>query len=100
MAHVALPHSHEIEAPALHPALLASVLVAGHAVKHMYNSGFYLIVPEIARAFGLSNTAIGFLNTSRSFAGSASNLPAGFIADRFSNRWGRILGAGMMVIGL
>src|SRR5713226_8992769 len=95
-----LPRHTEIRAPALHPALLASVLVAGHAVKHTYNSGFYLIVPEIARALNLSNTSVGFLNTARGFASSSSNLPAGFVADRFSNRWGRILSITMVVIGI
>jgi MFS family permease len=84
----------------LNPRVLASVLVAGHAVKHTYNSGFFLILPEIARELSLSNTSIGFLNTARSFAGSGANLPAGFVADRFSNRWGRILGGAMITIGI
>lgn len=87
------------EPSAVHPGVLASVLVAGHGIKHAYNSGFFLILPEIARAFDLSNSSIGLLNTARTFAGSASNLPAGFVADRFSNRWGRILGLAMVVIG-
>lgn len=96
----ALPPPAEVRAPALHPALLATILVAGHAVKHTYNSGFFLILPEIARALSLNNTSVGFLNTARGFAGSGSNLPAGFVADRFSDRWGRILGVAMIVIGI
>ncbi|MSQ24440.1 MAG: MFS transporter [Chloroflexi bacterium] len=95
-----LPRPLAVPVPALPPAVLATLLVAGHAVKHTYNSGFFLILPEIARALNLSNTSIGFLNTARSFAGSGSNLPAGFVADRFSNRWGRILGVAMVVIGI
>ena len=63
-------------------------------------SGFFLILPEIARALSLSNTSVGFLNTARSFAGSGSNLPAGFVADRFSRRWGLILGGAMITIGV
>ena len=100
MNRTALPRDVDGPAPDLHPTVLASVLVAGHAVKHLYNSGFFLILPEIARALNLSNTSVGFLNTARGFAGSGSNLPAGFVADRFSNRWGRILGAAMIVIGI
>jgi MFS family permease len=91
---------HGDDQPQLHPAVLASVLVTGHAVKHIYNSGFFLILPEIARELSLSNTSVGFLNTARSFAGSGSNIPAGFVADRFSNHWGRILGIAMVVIGV
>ena len=97
---IAFPKTKEIRAPALPRPLLAAVLVAGHAVKHAYNSGFLLILPEIARALNLSNTSVGFLNTARGFAGSGSNLPAGFVADRFSNRWGRILGIAMASIGI
>ena len=85
---------------ALQPGGLAGLLVAGHAVKHVYNSGFFLILPEIARALNLNNTSVGFLNTARSFAGSGSNLPAGFLADRFSDRWGLILGTAMITIGV
>lgn len=96
----ALPRDAKSDAPALHPAVLATVLVVGHAVKHTYNSGFFLILPEIARALNLSNTSVGLLNTARSFAGSGSNLPAGFVADRFSHHWGRILGLAMIVIGV
>ncbi|MSQ09786.1 MAG: MFS transporter [Dehalococcoidia bacterium] len=94
------PHSHPaVQAPAMHPGLLAFILVAGHAIKHMYNQGFNLILPEIARALDLNNTAIGTLGAARSLSGSLSNLPAGFISDRYSHRWGRILGVLMLVIG-
>ncbi|MFN0072569.1 MAG: MFS transporter [Chloroflexota bacterium] len=87
-------------APALHPAVLATVLVAGHAIKHMYNSGFFLLLPEIQAHFQLSNAGIGGLSTARSIAGSLSNLPAGFVADRHSRHWALILGMSMIVIGI
>lgn len=101
MTAVPHPHSHApaSPAPAMSPGILATVLVAGHAVKHMYNQGFLIILPEIARALDLSNTAVGTLGTARSLSGSLSNLPAGFISDRYSHRWGRILGVLMIVIG-
>lgn len=87
-------------APALHPGALATVLVAGHAIKHMYNSGFFLLLPEIQAHFQLSNAAVGGLSTARSVAGSLSNLPAGFVADRHSRQWGMILGLSMITIGI
>ncbi len=97
----AIPHTHpEVRTPSLNPGVMAAILVAGHGIKHVYNAGFALLLPEIQTAFGLNNAAVGFLNTARSFAGSGSNLPAGFVADRFSNRWGRILGLLMLVIGV
>lgn len=97
----ALPHSHpQVNAPSLHPTAMAVVLVAGHAIKHMYNQGFLLILPEIARALDLSNTAVGTLGTARSMGGSLSNLPAGFLSDRYSKHWAPILGIAMIVIGI
>ena len=90
----------DTSAPALHPAVLATVLVAGHAIKHMYNSGFFLLLPEIQAYFHLSNAGIGALSTARNVAGSLSNVPAGFIADRHSRHWAKILGLSMIVIGI
>lgn len=87
-------------APALHPGLLAAVLVAGHAIKHCYNSGFFLLLPEIQAHFQLSNAGVGAISTARNVAGSLSNLPAGFVADRHSKSWGAILGLAMIAIGL
>ena len=86
--------------PALHPAVLATVLVAGHAIKHMYASGFFLLLPEIQAYFGLSNAGIGVLSTVRGLSGSLSNVPAGFLADRYSRHWAKILGGCMVVIGI
>lgn len=82
------------------PGLLMTVMVVGHAIKHMYNAAFFIIMPEIQAAWGLSNTQVGTLSTARSIAGSTSNLPAGFIADRMSHRWPVILGLAMVVVGI
>ena len=82
------------------PWLLIATLVAGHAVKHVYNAGFFVILPEISRFFGFSNTAIGTISTARSVSGSVTNLPAGFLADRFSGHWGIILGLCMTLVGV
>lgn len=79
--------------------LLMVVLVTGHSIKHLYNGGFFIILPEIQRDLSLTNTAVGTLSAARSIAGSATNFPAGFLADRFSRRWAAILGIAMMFIG-
>ena len=49
--------------------LLGSVLVLGHAVKHVFNSGMFIILPELQIHMGLSNAAVGTLSTIRN-AGS------------------------------
>lgn len=82
------------------PWLLMVVLVAGHAVKHIYSAAFFVILPEISTALGLSNTALGAISTARNMAGSVANLPAGFLADRYSRHWGAVLGITMIAAGV
>ncbi|MSQ14948.1 MAG: MFS transporter [Dehalococcoidia bacterium] len=81
------------------PTLLMTVLIVGHAIKHFSNALFFVILPEIGRTFSLSNTAIGTLSTARNLATSVSNLPAGFVADRYNRHWAAILSIAMLVIG-
>ena len=76
------------------------VLVAGHAVKHVFNASFFIILPEITAALHLTNTQVGIMATARSSIGSLTNLPAGFLADRFSNHWGMVLGLCMAALGV
>ncbi len=90
----------ESEVGAPHPKLLMGVLVTGHAIKHFSNALFFVILPEIGATLSLSNTAMGTLSTARNLATSASNLPAGFVADRYNKHWAAILSICMLVIGV
>ena len=76
------------------------VLVSGHAVKHMFSASFYVLLPEITTALHLSNTAVGIMATARSSVGSITNLPAGFLADRFASHGGPVLGLSMATLGV
>ncbi|MSQ26819.1 MAG: MFS transporter [Dehalococcoidia bacterium] len=87
------------KSPALPNWLLMAIMVGGHAMKHAYASGFLLLLPEIRLGLGLSNAAIGNIATARGLAGGLTNFPAGFLADRSSNRWPAILGLTMIVMG-
>ena len=71
----ALPRPEEAREEPLQPGVLAGLMVGGHAVKHIYNSGFFLILPEIARALSLSNTSVGFLNTRAALPAAAATCP-------------------------
>ena len=79
--------------------LLGSVLVLGHAVKHVFNAAFFIILPEIQLHRGLSNSAIGTLATIRNTGGGVANLPAGYLADRYVDRWPMILAMSMVTVG-
>ncbi len=78
---------------------LLIVAVAGHALKHLFNSSFFVILPEIKTALALSNSQVGALSTIRNVAGGLTNLPAGFAADRYAKRRPVIMGMSIALIG-
>ena len=80
--------------------VLGSVLVLGHAVKHVFNAGFFIVLPELQLQLGLSNAAIGTLATIRNAGGGLANIPAGYIADRYSDRWPTILAISIALVGV
>ena len=82
------------------PMVVGTVLVLGHAVKHVFNAGFFVVLPELQVSLGLSNSAIGTLSTIRNLGGGLANAPAGYLADRLSDRWAMILGITMLVLGV
>ena len=80
--------------------LVLIAVVAGHAIKHVFNAGSMLILPELKSAFGVSNTSIGLLTTTRSVFGGLINLPAGFVSDRYSGRWAAVLALTLIGVGV
>ena len=80
-------------------AMLATV-VAGHAMKHLLNSAFFILLPELKTGLGLTNAGVGTLATFRSVAGGLANLPAGFISDWLQHRWPVILALSVGMVGL
>ena len=79
--------------------VVASTLVSGHGLKHLYHSALTVILPEIKAGLGLSNTAVGALFTVESILGGAVNIPAGFVADRYSNYRAQFLTGALILIG-
>ena len=79
--------------------LVLIAVVAGHAVKHVFNAGSMLILPELKSTLGVSNTSIGLLTTTRSVFGGLINLPAGFVSDRYSGRWAAVLALTLIAVG-
>ena len=80
--------------------LLATTLVSGHGLKHLYAAAFSIVLPEIKGGLGLSNAATGALVTGRELSSGLITLPAGFVADRFSSWWSSILTIAILLLGL
>jgi FSR family fosmidomycin resistance protein-like MFS transporter len=82
-----------------HRLLVLIAVVLGHAVKHVFNAGSMLILPELKTSLGLTNTGIGTLTTTRNIFGGLINLPAGFISDRYAGQWAAVLGLTLIGVG-
>ena len=80
--------------------VMLATVVAGHAMKHLLNSAFFILLPELKTGLGLTNAGVGTLATFRSVAGGLANLPAGFIADWLQHRWPVILALSVSMVGL
>lgn len=76
------------------------VAVLGHLVKHIFASGFYIVLPEIKTGLELSNVQVGTMSMVRNIVGGLANIPAGFLADRYAHRREIILGLTLLTIGV
>ena len=80
---------------------LAATVVAGHAVKHVYNSALQSILfPEIKIGLGLSGTQLGTLAFSRQATSWVTTVIAGFLGDRFADRAALMLGISLLMTGV
>ena len=81
--------------------LLAVVVVAGHAVKHVFNSGMRsLLLPEIKIGLGLTGSQFGALLTANQITSWGTTVGAGYLGDRFSNRAALMLGISLAMTGV
>ena len=80
---------------------LATTVILGHAIKHIYNSGLQaILLPEIKLGLGLTATQLGTLAFSRQATGWVSTIGAGYLGDRFANRASLMLGTSLMLMGV
>lgn len=80
---------------------LATVVVLGHAVKHLYLSALQsILMPEIKIAFGLNGAQVGTLATVRQFSGWATTIGSGFLGDRFAAKTGLMLAISLSLMGV
>ena len=80
---------------------LAAIVVLGHAIKHVYNSGLQtLLLPNIKIGLGLNAAQYGTLFSARQVTSWGTTLGAGYLGDRFSNRAGEMMGVSMGLIGV
>ena len=87
--------------------IAAGTVISSHAIQHLYGHAFYVILPEIYTALGLTPIAAGLLGSARMVAGGAAATVGGVLIDRLQHRRLLILyislismGFGYLLVGL
>ncbi len=81
--------------------LLATTVVFGHTVKHIYNSGLRSVILAIIKSdMGLTGAQFGLLSTSQSVTSGVTTMVAGYLGDRFANRSGLMLMISLGLMGI
>ncbi len=87
--------------------MAAGGIIASHILQHLYNQGFWVILPVIYSSLGLTPVAAGLIGTIRQVTSGTASMVGGFVVDKFQHR--RVLflyisllaiGAGYLLVGL
>ena len=66
--------------------IAAGTVISSHAIQHLYGHAFYVVLPEIYTALGLTPIAAGLLGAARMVAGGAAATVGGVLIDRLQHR--------------
>ena len=78
----------------------AWTIILGHALKHIYISGFSaVLLPEIKLSMNLSNTQVGTMASVQQFSSWGSTVTSGYLGDRFISKTALMLGLSLAIMG-
>ena len=90
----------EISIPKEQKRRLLVTILAGHGLKHMFNAAFFILLPGIKEGLSLTNSQIGFMSSTRQFAGGIANIPAGYVGDKYPQKVALILSLTIIILGI
>jgi MFS family permease len=77
----------------------ATSIIGAHSLKHAYQQGFYVILPEIYTSLGLSPVAAGAVETVRRISSGTVSMAGGFYLDRYLDKRIPALYLSLLVMG-
>ena len=98
---------HRTEAPAeiaaqprfkLGDQATAGTIIGAHTMFHLYNRGFYIIVPLIYQQLNLIPVQAGAMDATRWISSGLVSMFTGFFVDMYRNRRGLFLGISIMIV--
>jgi hypothetical protein len=74
------------------------LITIGHGLTHWYPATFYLLLPLIGAALGLSYSQIGLIMTCKYIASAVANVPGGVLVDTVGRK-GLLMAVSLFWIG-
>lgn len=78
----------------------AGAVIGGHTIPHVFQQGFFVILPEIYRSLDMTPVSAGALEGLRRIAGGSATMGGGFLLDRFPDKRIPLLYGSLLVMGL
>ncbi len=89
------------------PTFILIGLTGSHGIFHWITQSFFVMLPEVRTAFGLSPVQVGAITALRQITSGIVTLPGGVLADMLHRHWGLVLaicmagfGIGWLVMGV
>jgi MFS transporter, FSR family, fosmidomycin resistance protein len=79
---------------------LLTSLTLGHTFMHCLQQGWYIVLPSVKVAFGLSEVQYGAIESVRSASSTAVQLPSGAVSDILRKQWVNIVVSALMGVSL
>lgn len=80
--------------------LAAGSVIGAHTLQHAYQTGFYVLLPEIYTSLALSPVAVGTLEMVRRVASGLASMGGGILLDRFQDKRIAVLYASLLAMGV
>ncbi|MBI4188218.1 MAG: MFS transporter [Chloroflexi bacterium] len=78
----------------------AGGIIVSHTLQHLYNQGFYVILPVIYTALGLNPISAGIIGMVRQVSSGTASMVGGFMVDRLQSWRIPIMYISLMTIGV
>ena len=75
-------------------------LSVGHGVFHWFSQSFFVMLPQVVAAFGLSGLQVGAIPATREVISGIIALPGGVVTDMVRRHWGLVLAGCMGLFGV
>ncbi len=98
--HVETTETHQHQGVRRTAPFILIALSGGHGIFHWFTQSFFVMLPAVVAAFGLSGLQVGAISTTREVVSGVIALPGGVVTDMLRRHWGLVLAGCMALFGV